>query len=645
MRIALLLALMACESRVEPPPAPRPPALAPVAPVACKSPTTPQFVALPARAVAIAARGAFACAVLETGRAWCWGSNEFGQAGLGPLAAETAPHDSGLDDVAEIALGETSGCARHPDGTTQCWGRKTSWNPTLPQSRAAQIPEGRAVEHVAAGHDHACAIVGHAVECFGVLGHFAGFPPAQPRIPGTTGASALATGDDVDCAVVGGAVACWGLPFEHSCSPQCERDRRRPVAHRVPRIRDAVGVTVGSFDACALRRSGGVACWGSTNGATDSLAEPVAIAGLIDARQVSSGMYHACAVRATGEVACWGNGGSGARGDGRTDRIGPTPSTVVGIDRAVAVATGTAMSCALLRDGRVACWGLNDHRQLGFATDTRSATPVDTCALDRVIRLAASGSTTCALRRDGTVACWGTGLDHAGHTAVPTPRPDALDIVDLVGSQEGICALDRAGAVRCWRSWPTPIAVPPAPVTRIALGRFGLCGVHRDGTVSCGGVAVPDLTGATRIAVGDDFACALAAGTLRCWGPGTTYPPGRSCSGDVCDAIPSGPPPRHTLAGIVEIATNRGVSICARTADDRARCNRPASALTEATEIATEDPWASIAPAPLRDVRQVVHGRDHACALRDNGRVACWGDNTTGQLGTGTMGLVAAPAH
>jgi alpha-tubulin suppressor-like RCC1 family protein len=45
------------------------------------------------------------------------------------------------------------------------------------------------------------------------------------------------------------------------------------------------------------------------------------------------------------------------------------------------------------------------------------------------------------------------------------------------------------------------------------------------------------------------------------------------------------------------------------------------------------------------DYTQVVKGRDHTCGLRANGLVRCWGDNMFGQLGTGAMGLVAAPAH
>jgi len=51
-------------------------------------------------------------------------------------------------------------------------------------------------------------------------------------------------------------------------------------------------------------------------------------------------------------------------------------------------------------------------------------------------------------------------------------------------------------------------------------------------------------------------------------------------------------------------------------------------------------------PKPLRglaDARQVVLGHDSGCALRTDGMVVCWGRNTQGQLGDGTMTRRAAP--
>jgi hypothetical protein len=54
---------------------------------------------------------------------------------------------------------------------------------------------------------------------------------------------------------------------------------------------------------------------------------------------------------------------------------------------------------------------------------------------------------------------------------------------------------------------------------------------------------------------------------------------------------------------------------------------------------------ASLGPLP-QPARVSVGGSGFTCAMSDDGRVFCWGDNTSGQLGLGNVGnavLLAAP--
>ena len=52
-------------------------------------------------------------------------------------------------------------------------------------------------------------------------------------------------------------------------------------------------------------------------------------------------------------------------------------------------------------------------------------------------------------------------------------------------------------------------------------------------------------------------------------------------------------------------------------------------------------------PVRVRDLGggavQVATGQSHSCAVRDNGRVFCWGSNLDGQLGNRTLAASSRP--
>ena len=47
----------------------------------------------------------------------------------------------------------------------------------------------------------------------------------------------------------------------------------------------------------------------------------------------------------------------------------------------------------------------------------------------------------------------------------------------------------------------------------------------------------------------------------------------------------------------------------------------------------------------VASAREVAGGGSHACALRSDGPVACWGDNNYGQLGIGSFEPVSGPTE
>lgn len=92
--------------------------------------------------------------------------------------------------------------------------------------------------------------------------------------------------------------------------------------------------------------------------------------------KISAGSTHACALFKAGTIKCWGRNYRGELGLGHLNRMGDNPNEmgddlpVVDLGTgviAVDVATGGefGLTCAILSNGGVKCWGENEHGELG----------------------------------------------------------------------------------------------------------------------------------------------------------------------------------------------------------------------------------------------------------------------------------------
>ena len=305
---------------------------------------------------------------------------------------------------------------------------------------------------------------------------------------------------------------------------------------------------------------------------------PVAVSGLSDAVAITAGGAHACSLHATGTVRCWGDNRFGQLGDDTTvDRV--TPVVVGGVSNAVAVDAGETHTCAVLADGTARCWGSNTEGQLGDGTSgNRRTRAVVVSGLSRVTSISAGLLHTCALA-DGTGRCWG----HNPFGALGN------------GTQGGD-------------------ASSPLPVI------------------------VNGVTNATGISAGHFTSCAsLADGTARCWGNNSAGQLGNGVSGGA-------EPIAVAVTGLtlgVAITTN-GSHSCALLAEGSVACWGSNSFGQVGTgSPASTSPFAAIVSGGGGgfSARDVAAGRNHTCAVRANGTVACWGDNDFGQIGDGTFGV------
>ena len=159
---------------------------------------------------------------------------------------------------------------------------------------------------------------------------------------------------------------------------------------------------------------------------------------------------------------------------------------------------------------------------------------------------------------------------------------------------------------------------------------------------------VPGLSGAVDLALGSGYSCALAHGTVSCWGSdvsgvlGRTTPDGgTSCLGGPCSASP------HTVPVLAGVSKSSA-------AEDPAACGSSRSAVARQTvwcwgdnghgllgqsaadggAIVDNNPHPTPARVPgLAGVKQVASGNTFRCAVLSDGTVSCWGYNFSGQLG------------
>lgn len=317
------------------------------------------------------------------------------------------------------------------------------------------------------------------------------------------------------------------------------------------------------------------------------------------------------------------------------------------------LAVGFYHSCALLMNGRVACWGGNARRELGYDTQAAdcpaqgvscSVDPQLVEGLQNAVEIGAGERFTCALTSAGEVYCWGTNSggqlgngDNSGSFAAqrvrfqsaPAEPSVILTGVDqlAVGRSQACARVASTHALVCWGGEPneksqiptagssgTRVAVATditSGVEQVVLGHSHGCFIDPDSALWCWGwnesaqmgldpetvahTTTPNRVienGVTEVAAGGAHTCAVVSGQVRCFG--SAYA-GQLGFGPVPDGLP------ECLYGACTTQVN---------------------------------PVDNVISSP---VQQLALADFTSCARYENGRVACWG--------SGYMSVVGQPGE
>lgn len=343
-----------------------------------------------AHAVTLAVGDEHVCGLTESGKLWCLGTNDFGQAG------PSAPAPLGAPQWVTTTEGWTS---------------------------------------ITTGRYHSCGIQAGRLYCWGwnILGQLGtGGTPDQSDIP-------LRVGSDSDWAGVsaGSWHSCaWRLSGDSYCwgaNDLGQLGTGDDVLRAIPTDTGQTFATVQAHgqSSCGLTASGQLQCWGANGagqlglGHTLFVDTPTAFAMGSWPTQwngLAMGSEHTCALSSGGVVWCWGANHSGQTGSGILADRQLEPITISLTSVPQQIRAGGNLTCALPNSGEPLCWGEGLLNQLGNGWNDNSFTPVNSTPDRQWDSLSISSQFACGIHADSLdlahlVWCWGS--TPVGHFAVP----------------------------------------------------------------------------------------------------------------------------------------------------------------------------------------------------------------------------------
>ncbi len=325
------------------------------------------------------------CALFSSGKAKCWGKNNFGQLGNGTTNDSNIPtyvlnslDSQPLESILQIDTSHETTCVLLSDGSVKCWGH----------GRRGQLGNG----------------------------HFSEFERWPQTVRTIVSATQISVAYESACARLNnGEAKCWGLNDKAQLGNGETTNSSTPVFVSVsPGMNrpDIVSIYVGRYQTCITFSTGGekeFGCWGwrGQAGIGDDGAQignkiwapKDAVESILrDVEFAAVGEKHICVKLEDTSSRCWGKNDKGQLGDNST--LAKTkPTLVYGLINVAKIAVHNEFSCAVLIDQSVFCWG-----NIPSAIEINTPARIVNFEIAKDISLGKYHN--CIVKENKTILCW-----------------------------------------------------------------------------------------------------------------------------------------------------------------------------------------------------------------------------------------------